>query len=269
MDGLAFGAFCEAIEKPVSRELGYKDTWSKYSVLGENCIWSRSPSRITVWLVLHRTLVHPYMWGKEDRHQLMVRIDPKPPSQCEMWVMVSVNLPETIPATPVQNVAPTLAVSPVHTKPAPQSSHSSSAGAKETPTPASVKLRASVSAAAQASATNRDLVRRQSPSKHRKRFQLKSLTEAEDNRKINTAGVVVTVLKEGHIAKNGIVYDILMVTSPKMILSTSPQTHMYVKVFHNDGGAWPEGLKLQRGQVFMLQELHVSILEIWVMNEEV
>lgn len=203
------------------------------------------------------------MWDLEDRHPLMIRIDPKPPSRCEMWVMVSVFQHETIPATPIQKVASTLALSPVCAKPAPQLSRSSSsAGARETPTPASVKLRAPLPATAQVPAATRDLVRRHSPSKRKKKFELKSLTEAEDNSKINTVGVVVQVVKEGHLAKNGNVFDILMVTAQEMTLPTSPQTHMYVKVFHNDGSDWPEGLKLQRGQVLMLQELHVSVLEI-------
>ncbi|XP_050735533.1 uncharacterized protein LOC127008051 isoform X2 [Eriocheir sinensis] len=258
VDGLAFGTFCEAIEEPILGELGYKETWSKNSSLGDNLIWSKkSPSSITVWLVLHCTLVHPYMWGKEDRHPLMIRIDPKPPSRCEMWVMVSVSQHETIPATPIQKVAPTLAVSPVRAKPAPQPSRSSSsAGARETPAPASVKLRAPLPATAQAPATTRDLVGSHSPSKRKKKFELKSLVKAKDNLKINTVGVVVKVVKEGHLAKNGVVFDIFMVTAQEMTLPTSPQTHMNVKVFHNDGGRWPEGLKLQCGQVLMLQDLH-------------
>ncbi|XP_050718164.1 uncharacterized protein LOC126999538 [Eriocheir sinensis] len=75
--GLLYGTFCEAVEEHLLKDLRYKTTWTK-----KNYRYS------TIWLVVHRMRVNPYVWNNKDYNPLMVVLDPIHPSQCEMWLMV-------------------------------------------------------------------------------------------------------------------------------------------------------------------------------------
>ena len=76
---------------------------------------------------------------------------------------------------------------------------------------------------------------------------------------MSTAGVVVEVVKMGHISKNNTVFDIIKMADKRPTFSTSTQTQMMVKVFHNDKVDWPEDGKPKRGQVMVLKDMMVSM----------
>lgn len=76
---------------------------------------------------------------------------------------------------------------------------------------------------------------------------------------MSTAGVVVEVVKEGHVSKTNTIYDIIKVADKGLTDPTSTQTHLMIKVFHNDKVDWPENGKPTRGQVIVLKDMVVSV----------
>lgn len=66
---------------------------------------------------------------------------------------------------------------------------------------------------------------------------------------------MVEVVKIGVLTRNNTLYDILKVADKALTDPAASQTHMMVKVFHNDGKDWPENGRPAMGQVLVFKDM--------------
>ena len=267
-----YGPYCQALEDMLSTNLESQGTWSANGAKKDN----------VVWIVLHRAFVVPSRLLRKKLHPFSLVVGPETSPDCQVWLLMgsSSAVPGTsLVSSPSSSVIDDASLPP---SPSPSPSPSDNVSIVSDVQPSSPSSNLSISSTSSTQApvicsSNTEKICKATTAdqssdpecapaacvhsmKSKRAYILKPLSAGVADCRISTAAVLVEVVKMGELTKNGkITFDILKIADKTCTEPSAVQTHMMVKVFHNDGMDWLEDGKPQVGQVLVFKDMMVSL----------